>query len=128
MPDARIPTRTVVEKISEIMTRPPLVPCRLEAAACSSSWTAASLRFCLRRLQISLLTTKITTNPLSTVTNAEGTCTALCMLLAPTSRPPNRTEAGIDHSGCSWPNRATTMPLNPAPPVNPDAEPSVIMR
>ncbi len=30
--------------------------------------------------------------------------------------------------GCSWPNKAATMPLKPALAVKPVAEPSVIMR
>jgi len=82
----------------------------------------------LRRLQISLPTTKTTTSPLRAVMKSEGTCTARCMWLAPTSNAPKRMEAGMVPSGCSLPKRAATMPLNPAPPVKPCADPSVNMR
>ena len=83
-PEARMPIRTVTEKRSEIMRylhmlcwcsllgrrrRFFILPC------------AASLRLCRLRRQISLLTTKTTTSPFRAVTNADGTCTTLCMLV-----------------------------------------------
>ena len=88
----------------------------------------ANLRRCLRRRQNSLLTTKTTTKPFNAVTSAEGTCTILCMLFAPTNSAPNKIEAGMVRIGCNCPNKAATIPLKPALPVKPEDEPSVIMR
>ena len=70
----------------------------------------------------------MTTSPLSAIISAAGTWIARCIALAPTSSPPNRSDARIVHSGWSPPNSAATMPLKPAEPVNPVDEPSVTKR
>ena len=53
---------------------------------------------------------------------------ALCIALAPTRSPPNSNDEGIVHKGCRPPNKAATIPLNPADPVKPSEDPSVIKR
>ena len=57
--------------------------------------------------------------PLSATISSDGTFTAICIALPPTSRPPKTNDDTIVHSGFSPPNSATTIPLKPAEPVKP---------
>ena len=50
-----------------------------------------------------------------------------CPLSYTSNNAPKKIDAGIVPIGCNCPNNAATMPLNPALPVNPEAEPSVII-
>jgi hypothetical protein len=55
--------------------------------------------------------TNSTMRPRMALMRAAGICTARCMVLAPTSRPPKSTEAGSMPRGCRLPRRAATMPV-----------------
>ena len=68
---------------------------------------------------VSSETTRTTTIPLSAVTRSDGTPVATCSAEPPTMRPPKKNAEKIVHSGFRPPKGATTMPLNPAEPVNP---------
>ena len=74
---------------------------------------AAMRRAAQRRDNRAEPTTNSTTSPIIVLTNAEGTCTARCILSAPTSKLPNNHEAGIRPRGCSPPKSAATMPEKP---------------
>src|SRR5262249_42580481 len=99
-----------------------------DAASTFVSGPAASSRSRDRRRTYSMDTTNTTTSPFSATISAVGTGTAICSVLPPTSSPPNTNDDRIIHSGCSPPNSAATIPLNPAEPVNPVAVPSVTIR